>query len=335
MDRQKVLVADDEETVRHVFSGVLEHEGLEVVTAADGEEALRVFEEIEPDIVLLDVMMPKLNGLEVCERLKGSSKSCLTPVVMVTASSIKQNRIRALQLGADDFLSKPVDRLELIARVRSLLRIKRYTDELESAETVLMALARSIEGKDPYTEGHCERLSFYAARLGRRLDVSTDEMVALRRAGILHDVGKVAVPDSILLKPGELTEEEMATMRKHPIVGEKICRGLKSFRLVLPIIRHHHEKIDGTGYPEGLKGNDIPLTARILTIVDVFDALTTKRPYRDALPTEEARSIMQQEVDKGWWDPRLYAEFEAMLEDESGLLIEAKKSESLVLESVG
>jgi putative two-component system response regulator len=330
MDRQKVLVADDEETVRYVFSGVLEHEGLEVATAADGEEALRVFDEFEPDLVLLDVVMPKLNGLEVCERLKGNPKSCLTPVVMITASSIKQNRIRALQIGADDFLSKPVDRIELVARVRSLLRIKRYTDELESAETVLMALARSIEGKDPYTEGHCERLSFYAARLGRRLMLPDDQLVALRRAGVLHDVGKVAVPDAILLKPGPLTEEERRIMREHAIVGEKICRGLKSFRYVLPIIRHHHEKINGTGYPDGLKGDEIPLTARILTIVDVFDALSTKRPYRDALPLEQVRTTMQEEVDNGWWDPDLFHEFLEMLEEETGLLAEAKQAESLV-----
>src|SRR5690349_3550998 len=198
-------------------------------------------------------MMPRLNGFEACEKIKNSPDTCLIPVIVVTALSDKQARLEGIKVGADDFLTRPVDRTELLARVRSLLRLKQRTDELERAESVLFSLARSIEGKDPYTHGHCERLADYSARLGAQLGLPEDQITALRRAGIVHDVGKIAVPDAILLKPGRLTSEEWKTIREHPAVGERICAPLKSFRFVLPIIRHHHEKLDGSGYPDGLR----------------------------------------------------------------------------------
>jgi putative two-component system response regulator len=230
-------------------------------------------------------------------------------VIIVTSSSTPENRIRGLEAGADDFISKPVDRLELVVRVRSLLRIKLYSDDLERAEAVLFALARSIEGKDPYTQGHCERLARYGALLGRSLGLPQEDIVALERAGIVHDIGKVAVPDAILLKKGPLTEEEMEVMRRHPVVGDTICRGLKSFARVIPIIRHHHEKLNGTGYPDGLAGEAIPLTARVLQIVDVYDALTTDRPYKAAFTPAKTLAIMESEVEKGWWDRKIFDEF--------------------------
>ena len=208
--------------------------------------------------MLLDVMMPRLNGFEVCEKIKNNPETYLIPVVLITALSDKQDRIEGIRVGADDFLTRPVDRTELLARVRSLLKLKQRTDELERAESVLFTLARSIEGKDPYTHGHCERLSQYSARLGEHLGLSEDQLIALRRAGVVHDVGKIAVPDAILLKPSSLTAEEWKLMREHPVVGERICAPLKSFRFVLPIIRHHHEKFDGSGYPDGLAGRRHP-----------------------------------------------------------------------------
>jgi len=193
------------------------------------------------------------------------------------------------------------------------MRLKHFTDELDNAETVLFSLALSIEAKDPYTEGHCDRLSKYSVALGEKLGLPQDLRVALRRGGLVHDIGKLAVPESILLKPGPLTPEERKIMEKHTIDGERICAPLRSFRHVLPIIRHHHEKWDGSGYPDGLKGEKIPLTARILQVTDIYDALTTDRPYRKALPLEKALAIMREEVKRGWWDASLMNELEALV----------------------
>jgi putative two-component system response regulator len=304
-----ILVADDHGPNRMLFEEMLTAAGFRVSTASDGASALRMFESVRPDLVLLDVMMPHPHGFEVCEKIKSNKDTCLTPVILITALSKTEDRVRGITAGADDFLTKPVDRSELLARVRSLLKLKAHTDELDRAESVLFALARSIEGKDPYTQDHCARLSDYASRLGQRFRLPPEQLTALHRAGIVHDIGKVAVPDAILLKPGRLTEEEWTIMRQHPVVGEGICAPLKSFRLVLPIIRHHHEKLDGTGYPDGLKGEEIPITARILQIVDVYDALTTARPYKRALSTAEALEIMAQEVYRGWWDSNVFSEF--------------------------
>ena len=308
-----ILVADDHPANREFLEELLTSEGFKVVSAPDGAVALQEFARAQPDILLLDVMMPHLNGFEVCEKIKSNKESWLTPVILVTALSDKEDRVAGIKAGADDFLTRPIDRGELLARVRSLLKLKAHTDELERAELVLFALARSIEGKDTYTQGHCERLSEYASALAEHLKLPEDEIIALRRAGVVHDVGKVAVPDAILLKPGRLTEEEWKVMREHPVVGERICAPLKSFRLVLPIIRHHHEKLDGTGYPDGLKGEAIPLTARILQIVDVYDALTTARPYKPAMSATDALQMMGEEVQKGWWDPNIFSQFKTLI----------------------
>ena len=313
-----ILVVDDEPANRELMIELLQPQGYKIVTAVDGQAALEEFARNQPDLVLLDIMMPRVDGVEVCRRLKKNPESRLTPIVLVTALSAKEDRVRGIEAGADDFLNKPVDRIELLARVRSLLNLKAYTDELERAESVLFALARSIEGRDPYTGGHCERLSDYSERLGRRIGLPEEQITALRRGGIVHDIGKVAVPDAILLKPGKLTPEEWKIMRQHPAVGESICTPLKSFRLVLPIIRHHHEKLDGSGYPDGLKGDQIPLTARIMTVVDIYDALTTERPYRGASSTEKALELMGQEVQKGWWDPHIFSEFRNLLTTSGG-----------------
>jgi len=316
-----ILVVDDQEPNRELLDELLTAQGFKVITVPDGASAFLELTRTQVDLVLMDVMMPNLSGFEICDKIKSDPETCLIPVVLITSLSEKEDRIEGIKAGADDFLTRPVDRTELLARVRSLLKLKQRTDELERAEAVLFTLARSIEGKDPYTHGHCERLSEGSTRLGAHLGLAEDEVTALRRAGVVHDIGKVAVPDAILLKPGKLTEDEWKLMREHSVVGERICAPLKSFRLVLPIIRHHHEKLDGSGYPDGLRGDAIPMTARILQIVDVYDALTTARPYKRAFSGADAFQTMREEVDKGWWDRHIFDQFEQLIKSSTANLL--------------
>jgi putative two-component system response regulator len=232
---------------------------------------------------------------------------------MITGLSDREDKIRGIEAGADEFLNKPIFPEELFARVKSLIKLKEFTDELESAEDVLCTLGLSVEARDPYTEGHCERLARYAQELGRHLGLDEESLTALRRGGYLHDLGKITVPDEILKKGADLSAAEWEIMKQHPITGELICRPLKSLRDVLPIIRSHHEHWNGTGYPDRLRGDDIPLLARILTVVDVYDALTTERPYKNAVSHDEAARVMRREAEAGLWDATLVREFFAML----------------------
>lgn len=326
---EKILVVDDDTMARLALETLLRREGFEVREAADGPAALKACAEFQPDLILLDILMPGMDGFEVCHRIKATPETRLTPVVLITGLSATEDRIKGINAGAEDFLSKPIDFNELLARTRSLLKLKQYTDELENAETVLFTLAESIEARDPYTRGHCERLAETSARLGERVGIPDEDIKALRWAGIVHDVGKIAVPDAILLKPGPLTPEEMSVIRKHPEAGERICAPLKAFRSVLPIIRHHHEKFDGSGYPDGLRGEDIPLTARILQLADVYDALTWDRPYRTAVTTQMALDLMNEEAMQGWWDRGLFRGFQEMIrEDRPGSQNESARSAS-------
>jgi putative two-component system response regulator len=316
-----ILVVDDQVLNRELLQDILVGQKFKVLTATDGAKALRILGEAKIDLVLLDVLMPGESGFDVCREIKSNLLTYLIPVVFVTALADKESRLLGIQAGADDLLISPVDPIELVARVRSLVQLKHRTDALDRAESVLLTLAAIVEARDPNTCGHCERISFLSRRLGEEFGLPDDEVRALRLAGIVHDIGKVKVPDSILLKPSPLSREEWVLMREHPIVGERICAPLKSFGLVLPIIRHHHEKLDGSGYPDGLGGNEIPITAKILQVVDVYDALTSARPYKPAMRADVAIEIMRQEVAKGWWDADVLHSFESLLA-EGGTYVE-------------
>jgi len=308
-----ILVADDDENIREPLTALLRSHCYRVISVDDGDRAFMEICTQPVDLALLDVTMPEPTGLSVCRAIKARPETQFVPVVLITGLTDGEDRIHGIEAGADDFLNKPVKKEELLARVHSLVRLKRSTDELENAETVLCTLARSIEAKDPYTEGHCDRLSRYTVLLGERIGLSDAECIDLRRGGIVHDIGKVAVPEFILLKPGPLDDEERRIMEEHTIIGERICAPLRSFRNVLPIIRSHHEKLDGSGYPDHLKGDQVPRTARILQIVDLYDSLITDRAYRRGLAQGKALRIMWEEVNRGWWDADLLVALEGLL----------------------
>jgi putative two-component system response regulator len=305
----RILIVDDNGDNLFVTGELLRSDGYEVVTAENSGRAETLVRQEPPDLILLDVVMPGRSGIDLCHELKADPQTRLIPIVMITGLTDRDDKIRAIDAGADDFLNKPIFPEELFARVRSLLKLKEFTDELESAEDVLCTLGLSVESRDPYTAGHCERLAQYASQLGHHLGLGEDELVALRRGGYLHDLGKITVPDEILKKGSDLTAAQWEIMRQHPVTGESICRPLRSLKDVLPIIRHHHEHWDGSGYPDGLKCEEIPLLARVLQTVDIYDALRTARPYKPALGYEDSLRVMRNEAAAGRWDPNLVERF--------------------------
>ncbi len=302
----RILIVDDDDINRLLTRELLQSRGYEVISASHAAEARDLVASQAPDLVLLDVLMPGKSGIELCRELKEDPATRLIPLILLTGMTEPEFKLRGINAGADDFLNKPINTQELFARVRSLLRLKQFTDELEHAESVLNALAISVEARDPYTQGHCDRLSRGAVSIGYYLKLPENDLIALRRAGVLHDIGKITVSDSILKKEEALTAQEWDIMCSHPIAGERICLPMRSsLGRVLPIIRHHHEHWNGTGYPDRLAKDEIPLLARILQIVDCYDALTTARPYKPALAPDRAELIMRDETETGRWDPDL------------------------------
>ena len=308
-ERPTILVVEDEPHIRDVLAGLLGALGYRLLMAVSAEQALDALNVVSPDLVLTDVHLGAMSGIELCARLKADPRYELMPVVILTAVGDLEARVAGLAAGADDFFTKPVEFVELRTRLAALLRVKMLLGQLERAEAVITTLALTIEARDPYTLGHCDRLSRYAVALGQALGLDHEMLRALRLGGYLHDLGKIAVPDGILLKPGPLDPMEQERIRAHPGAGSDLVLGLRSMELVRPIMRHHHEKWDGSGYPDGLKGAAIPLGARIISVVDVFDALHTERPYKAALPRSEAVSLLIRETDAGYWDPKVVETF--------------------------
>jgi putative two-component system response regulator len=309
---RRVLVVDDSPDFTDPLRRLLAREGFvaDVVHESDGVEG--AIAQFAPDVVLLDVELPGASGFDICRRLKRNEVTRLIPVVLLTGLSGREHRLSGIEAGADDFLTKPFDSTELTARVRSLSRLKRYTDELESAESVIVSLALTVEARDAYTDGHCDRLSSYAVGLGRAVGLSSDDLWALRKGGLLHDVGKVGIPDAILLKQGRLTPDEYEIVKQHTVIGERLCAGLRSLSLVRPIIRQHHERLDGRGYPDGLKGAEVSLLAQIIGVVDAFDAMTTDRPYRASLGMARAFDELRSDAARGAMDTALVEQFVAL-----------------------
>jgi putative two-component system response regulator len=304
-----ILVVEDEEAIRQVLIDLLTSFGYHAVGADSAEKALDLLNVVAPDLILTDVHMGAMSGIELCKHVKADPRYAFTPVVVLTAVFDLEARVAGLAAGADDFFPKPVDFAELRTRVAALLKVKLLLDQLEHVEKVVTTLALTIEARDLYTHGHCERLSRYAVAIGDAMGVDRTMRRALALGGYLHDLGKIAVRDHILLKPGPLEKVEWESMREHAGKGADLVLGLRSLEAVRPIMRHHHERWDGSGYPDRLKGEAIPLGARIISVVDVYDALHTERPYRPALSHEEAVTILRRETDAGYWDPRVVATF--------------------------
>ena len=315
-DRPTLLVVEDDPHIREVLSGLLGALGYRLLMAASAEQALDALNVVSPDLVLTDVHLGAMSGIELCARLKADPRYELMPVVILTSVGDLGARVAGLAAGADDFFTKPVEFVELRTRLGVLLRVRQLLGQLERAEAVITTLALTIEARDPYTLGHCDRLSRYSVAVGEALGLDAEMVRSLRLGGYLHDLGKISVPDGILLKPGPLDPIEQERIRAHPGAGSDLVLGLRSLELVRPIMRHHHEKWDGSGYPDGLKGEAIPLGARIISVVDVFDALNTERPYKEALPRAEAVSTLIRETDAGYWDPRIVSTFLDILRDQ-------------------
>jgi putative two-component system response regulator len=305
-----ILVVDLASSDRTDWKSFLENQGYEVCTAGDKETAMRQCQVLQPDLILLHDTLPEIDALGLCRLLKESPRNELIPIVLIKAASNPTDISRGRHAGAAELWGTCTTVEEGLSRVQMLLRLNHYIDE--QAKSVVLSLARSIEAKDSLNEGHSTRMAEYAVELGENLGLARQALEELRIACLLHDVGKVAVPDSILMKPGRLSPEEMEIVRVHPVVGERICAPLKSLRRVLPVIRHHHERMDGSGYPDGLRGEQIPLQARIVQIADIYDALVTERPYRMALSSEEALQILDYEVMRGWLHAALVNRFSAI-----------------------
>ena len=300
-----ILIVDDIDLNRRLLKAMLKTARYKILDAKRPSKALAILEREKVDLVVVDLVIHETSGLDFCRTLKGDRKTQFIPILMTTNVQGAENEIAGIESGADEFLIKPLQPSVVRTRIRAMLRNKALIDSLEEAETILFALAQAVEHRDKYTGLHCERLASYGIALGHALGLPRQDLLALYRGGYLHDIGKISIPDAILFKRGVLTDDEWRLMRLHTVRGEEICRPMKTLSPVLPIIRSHHERWDGTGYPDGLRGEQIPLLARVLQVADIYDALTTARPYKPAFSHAHSMEIMFEEARRGWRDPEL------------------------------
>lgn len=306
----RILIVDHSRSNRRILQGVLGEFGQDIVEANSTSQALKLLSNERIDLVLVDLMAPEIGGPMFCRILKSNSSTQFIPIFLLAQGDQSEKEVIAITSGASDFILKPLRPLAVQARVHASLRLKATLDSLDEAEAVLFTLAQSVEERDPAMAEHCQRIALLASSLGIALGLPASDLVSLQRGGFLHDIGKVGIPDHILFKPGPLTPAEWVIMREHTVRGERICQKMRSLTDTLPIIRHHHERWNGTGYPDGLRGEQIPLLARIIQIVDIFDALTNQRPYKKAFSAEHAMLILHEEASLGWRDPELVAKFD-------------------------
>ncbi len=306
---QHILVVDDQPSISALLRHGLLAEGYSVTVVEDGQAALEAVATCTPDLILLDLDLPIIPGDEVCRRLKRDPRTRWIPIIMVTAMNDSVHRIAAWEDGADEYLTKPFHLVEVMARCRSLLRIRQLIEERDSAEAVVFALARAVEAKSWFTHGHSERVTNLCIQLAEVVGLPNDKIEVLRKEALLHDIGKISIPDAILNKPGPLTCQEYEIIREHPVQGAHIVEPLVSVRTAVPLIRWHHERLDGQGYPDGLCGDEIPLLVRILSVCDIYDSLSSDRPYRAPIPHEVCLEMLRDNALHGGFDPELVALF--------------------------
>ena len=296
----RLLIVDDEPQVASLLRRFVSNEGYDVSVVHDGESALAWMEDNTPDVVVFDIVLPGVTGIDLCRKMKSDRATRLIPVVLVTGYASQEEQLEAVDAGADDVITKPVNSEQFRIRLRSLVRMKRYTDDLESAGAVMMTLAMMIESRDGSAEGHCHRIANHAVAIGRQLGLQGEALQTLRRGGFLHDIGMLAIPDSVLHKPGSLEPEEYALVQSHTVVGDSLLAGLRSLQSVRPIVRHHHERLDGSGYPDGLRGDAIPLVAQIVGLVDGYESMTFPKAYQRTLDQDQALDVLRAQAARGW-----------------------------------
>ncbi len=317
MQESKILIVDDLPENIELIRNFFYDQSYKIYAAHNGKEAIRKAKKIHPDLILLDIIMPGMDGFEVTKELKKNTSTQEIPIILITGLQDSQSKQKGYNLGVDDFITKPINMYELKTRCKSLINYKKLSERLNEAEQILYYIALMVEQKEQYRQGHTNRLAKYSELLARSLGLSGEEIKAIRVGGILHDIGKISIGDKILNKPGPLDSEEFEEIKRHPVEGEKLCQPFANFINALPLIKYHQERYDGSGYPEGLEGDHIPLGARIVALVESYTSLTTPRPFRDAYSRGEALDILDDEVKKGKWDTKIFSEFKKMLSEKN------------------